>query len=182
MKKFLIVSGILFLIILSALAYIRFYYTKTFSPEATAEYSQNGTNLSVFYNRPSKKGRAIFGELVPFGSIWRTGANEATIFRTNKDLVIKGQQLKAGTYSLWTIPGEQTWEVIFNSENGQWGVNFNGEANKDPIKDVLTVEVPALTHDKEFEQFTISIEQVGEDLELILLWDKTVVVVPISVD
>lgn len=182
MKKFLIVTGILFLIILSVLGYIRFYYTKTFSPEATAEYSQKGTNLSVFYNRPSKKGRVIFGELVPYDAIWRTGANEATVFRADKDLEIKGQQLKAGTYSLWTIPGEQNWKVIFNSENGQWGVNFNGEANKDPNNDVLTVEVPALTHDKEFEQFTISIEQVGEDLELILLWDKTVVVVPISVN
>ncbi|MEP2670824.1 MAG: DUF2911 domain-containing protein [Cyclobacteriaceae bacterium] len=182
MKKFLIVTGILFLIILGVLAYIRFYYTKTFSPEATAEYNQNGTHISVFYNRPYKKGRVIFGELVPYGSVWRTGANEATVLRTDTDLMIKGQQLKAGTYSLWTVPGEQTWKVIFNSESGQWGVNFNGEANKDPKKDVLSVEVPALTHDKEFEQFTISIEQVGEDLELILLWDKTVVVVPISLN
>jgi hypothetical protein len=180
MKRFLIVTGTLFLIILGVLAYIRFYYTKTFSPEATAEYNQNGIHLSVFYNRPSKKGRVIFGELVPYETVWRTGANEATVFRTDTDLVIKGQPLKAGTYSLWTIPGEQTWKVIFNSESGQWGVNFNGEANKDPKNDVLTVEVPALTHDKEFEQFTISVEQVGEDLELILMWDKTVVVVPIS--
>lgn len=180
MKRFLIVTGALFLIILGVLAYVRFYYTKTFSPEATAEYNKNGKYLSVFYNRPSKKGRVIFGELVPYDAIWRTGANEATMFRTNTDLMIKGQLLKEGVYSLWTIPGEQTWQVIFNSESGQWGVDFNGEANKDPKNDVLTVQVPALKHDKEFEQFTISIEQVGDDLELILLWDKTVVVVPIS--
>ncbi|HCM74858.1 MAG TPA: hypothetical protein DIS90_00655 [Cytophagales bacterium] len=180
MKKFLIVTGIGFLILMGVLAYIRFYYTKTFSPEATVEYNQNGTQLSVAYNRPYKKGRVIFGELVPYDVVWRTGANEATVFGTNKNLIIKGQSLKAGKYSLWTVPGEQSWKVIFNTESGQWGVDFNGSANRDPKNDVLTVEVPALTHDKEFEQFTISIEQVGEDFELILMWDKTVVVVPIS--
>ncbi len=182
MKKFLIVTGIFFLIVIGILTFIRFYYTKSFSPEATAEYNQNGVNLKVSYNRPYKKGRVIFGGLVPYGVVWRTGANEATVFKTNKDLNIKGQLVKAGSYSLWTIPGEQSWKVILNSETGQWGVDFNGEANRDPTNDVLTVDVPALTHDKEFEQFTISIEEVGEDFELILLWDKTVVVVPISIN
>lgn len=181
MKKFLIVTGVLFLIIVGVLAYIRFYYTKSFSPEATAEYNQNGAKITVFYNRPYKKGRVIFGELVPYNKVWRTGANEATVFETGRDLTIKGQTLKAGAYSLWTIPGEQSWKVIFNSQAGQWGVDFNGEANRNPADDVVTVDVPSLSHDKEFEQFTISIEQVGEDLELILLWDKTVVVVPITI-
>lgn len=186
MKKFLIITGVFFLIIIGVLAYVRFYYTKSFSPEANAEYNQNGVKIHVFYNRPSKKGRLIFGSendnaLVPYNKVWRTGANEATIFETSKDLVVKGETLKAGTYSLWTVPGEQNWKVIFNSESGQWGVDFNGEANRDPAKDVLTVEVPSLTQDKEFEQFTISFEQVGEDLEFILLWDKTVVVVPLVI-
>lgn len=186
MKKFLIVTGVFFLIILGILAYIRFYYTKSFSPEANTEYNQNGVRIHVFYNRPSKKGRLIFGTpednaLVPYNKVWRTGANEATVFETNKDLLIQGQSLKSGAYSLWAIPGEQTWKVIFNSEVGQWGVDFNGEANRNPANDVLTAEVPVLMQDKEFEQFTISIEQVGEDLELILLWDKTVVVVPLAI-
>lgn len=180
MKKFLIISGVIFLIVFGVLAYIRFYYTKSFSPEADVEYSANGVKIHVFYNRPFKKGREIFGGLVPFDTVWRTGANEATVFETNQNLIVKGKPLKAGKYSLWTIPGEQSWKVIFNSETGQWGVDFNGAANRKAENDVLTVEVPALTHDKEFEQFTISIEQVGEDIELILLWDKTVVVVPIS--
>lgn len=186
MKKFLIITGIFFLIIIGILAYIRFYYTKSFSPEANVEYNQNGVQINIFYNRPSKKGRLIFGEakenaLVPYNKVWRTGANEATVLESNKDLLVRGQTLKAGKYSLWAIPGEQNWKVIFNSESGQWGVDFNGEANRDPKNDVLTVDVPALTQDKEFEQFTISIEQVGEDLELILLWDKTVVVVPVVI-
>ena len=182
MKKFLIVSGIFFLIALAALAYIRFFYTKSFSPEAQAEYNAKDVQILIFYNRPFKKGREIFGGLVPYDKVWRTGANEATIFETNKNLVIKGKPLKAGEYSLWTIPGEQTWKVIFNSEVGQWGVDFNGEANRKVENDVLSVEVPALSHDKVFEQFTISIEQVGDDIELILLWDKSVVVVPMSIN
>ena len=183
MKKFLIATGVLLLLIIAILAYIRFYYTKSFSPEATTEYSNNGNIIKIFYNRPFKKGRLIFGEeskgaLVPYNKVWRTGANEASVFETNKSLLIKGQRLNAGSYSLWTVPGEQNWRVIFNSESGQWGVDFNGEANRNPANDIVTVEVPALIQDKEFEQFTISIEQVGEDLELILLWDKTVIVVP----
>jgi len=183
MKKFLIATGIFFLLIIAVLAYIRFYYTKSFSPEATTEYNKNEVQIKVFYNRPFKKERLIFGEasegaLVPFNKVWRTGANEATVFESNIDLLIKGMKLRAGAYSLWTIPGEQNWKVIFNSEAGQWGVDFNGESNRNPDNDVVTVDVPALMQDKEFEQFTISIEQVGEDLELILLWDKTVVVVP----
>lgn len=186
MKKFLIITGIFFLIIIGVLAFIRFYYTKSFSPEANTEFSQNGVRIYVFYNRPYKKERLIFGDekdeaLVPYNKVWRTGANEATVFETNKDLLIKGQKLNTGSYSLWTIPGEQNWKIIFNSESGQWGVDFNGESNRNPANDVVTVEVPALTQDKEFEQFTISVEGVGEDIELILLWDKTVVVVPIVV-
>ena len=118
---------------------------------------------------------------MPYNRVWRTGANEASVFDTNRNLLVKGQRLSAGTYSLWTVPGEQNWRVIFNTESGQWGVDFNGEANRNPANDVVTVEVPALMQDKEFEQFTISIEQVGEDMELILLWDKTVVVVPMVV-
>ena len=180
MKRFLIITGVLVLVLLGIFAYNRLYYRKPFSPEATVEYNKNGKELSVFYNRPYKKGREIFGGLVPYNTVWRTGANEATVFKTNTDLLVKGKVLKAGTYSLWTVPGEQTWKVIFNNESGQWGIDFNGEANRDPAKDVLAVEVPSLTHNKEFEQFTISIEQVGEDLELILLWDKTIVVVPIT--
>ena len=78
--------------------------TKKFSPEDTISYIKNDLQLSVFYNRPFKKGRPIFGALVPFGEVWRTGANEATVFTTNKDLMLEGQVLPAGKYTLWTIP------------------------------------------------------------------------------
>jgi hypothetical protein len=185
MKKFLIVTGIVLLIIIAVLAYFRLFYTKSFSPETVAGYQADGLKISVYYNRPSKKGRLIFGEkkdnaLVPWGKVWRTGANEASTFETNQDLVISEKKLPAGKYSFWTIPGGQTWTVMFNSEIPSWGVDFNAEANRNPKTDVVSVEVPVVLQDKEFEQFTISVEKAGEDLELILLWDKTLVAIPIS--
>ncbi|MEQ8304356.1 MAG: DUF2911 domain-containing protein [Cyclobacteriaceae bacterium] len=181
MKKFLIISGVFLLIVIGILAYVRLFYTKSFSPEGIATFKEGNVHIEVLYNRPYKKGREIFGELVPYDVVWRTGANEATIFKSNNDLFINGQTLLAGDYSLWTIPNEQQWTVIFNSEVGQWGVDFNGVANRNAANDMLTVEVAPLKHDKVFEQFTISIEQVGEELELILLWDQTVIVVPMLV-
>jgi hypothetical protein len=88
--------------------------------------------------------------------------------------------LKKGKYTLWTIPRQETWTVIFNSEFGQWGVNFDGQANRDPARDVLLVDVRAVQQEKEFDQFTIAFEKVGEDAEMVLMWDKTLVAVPFS--
>jgi Protein of unknown function (DUF2911) len=167
MKKFLLVLSVIIIIILGVLIYFRVYYTKSFSPEDEVTFTNGDLNIHVFYNRPYKKGRVIFGELVPYGKVWRTGANEATIFETNKDLNFADKTLKAGKYSFFTIPGEQAWSIILNAETGQWGVGFNGEANRNPAKDVLTVDVPSVLQGKEFEQFTISVEKAGEEMELI---------------
>jgi Protein of unknown function (DUF2911). len=182
MKKILLTVGIVLLVILGVLTYFRVFYTKSFSPEATVEFENGDLRVSVFYNSPSKKGREIFAKdgLVPFGKVWRTGANEPTTFETNKDLDFGGKKLKAGKYSLWTIPGEQTWTIIFNSEVPSWGVDFNGQANRSAEKDALTVEVPVVNQDKVFERFTISVEKSSEDMELIFLWDQTLVSVPFA--
>src|SRR5690606_41827573 len=91
------------------------------------------------------------------------------------------RSLRAGTYSLWTIPRQDTWTIIFNSEHGQWGINSKGEPNRDASRDVLTVDVPSMRQDRVFEQFTISFETVGEDYEMVLMWDKTLVAVPFSI-
>lgn len=181
MKKAIVLIGIIVVLIAGAFIYFRFFYTKSFSPEAVVEFAQNDVNIKVFYNRPYKKGREIFGGLEPFGKVWRTGANEATVFETNKDLTIQGKVLKAGKYSLWTIPGEQNWKVLFNTETGQWGIDFNGESNRNPDNDVLVTEVPGVKQEKVIEQFTISIEAMDDELQLILLWDKTVVILPMTV-
>ena len=183
MRKFVIVTGVAvaLLIILGFVA--KFFMTqhkKSFSPEEEVTYSSGDLNINVFYNRPYKKGREIFGGLVPYDKVWRTGANEATTFQTNKDLSIEGNILKKGKYTLWTIPGEETWKIIFNSEYGQWGIGSDGEANRNPAKDVLTVNIHAVQQDRIFEQFTISFEKVGEDAEMVLMWDNTLVAVPFS--
>ena len=181
MKKAVVLFGIIIVLVASAFIYFRFFYTKSFSPEAAVEFTAGDLTINVFYNRPFKKGREIFGGLEPFGKVWRTGANEATIFETNKDLTIQGKVLKAGKYTLWTIPGEQTWKILFNTEIGQWGIDFNGESNRNPENDVLVAEVPSLLQDKIIEQFTISVEKMDDEIQLILLWDKTVVTLPMAV-
>lgn len=183
MKKFLIFSLIGIAVIAAIVAFIGFIQlknTKSFSPEDEVVFTADELRIKVFYNRPSKKGREIFGGLVPYNEVWRTGANEATTFETNKDLTIKGKTLKAGKYSLWTIPRESAWTVIFNSEYGQWGIDSKGEANRDPDLDVLKVDVYAVRQEQEFEQFTIAFEKNGEDAEMILFWDTTLVSVPFT--
>jgi hypothetical protein len=183
MKKFLVFSGIAVVIIIVLGAVVSFFMrkqTKSFSPEERLTFSEEGVEISVFYNRPKKKGRDIFGALVPYEKVWRTGANEATTFETNADLVFEGKTLKAGKYTLWTIPREETWTVIFNTEYGQWGINSDAEANRKPENDALRVDVHAVTQDREFEQFTISFQKTGEEAEMVLMWDKTLVAIPFS--
>jgi hypothetical protein len=183
MKRFLIFSGIalgILLILWWGVTYFRMSETKSFSPEENVVFHQDDLTIKVFYNRPYKKGREIFGQLVPYGKVWRTGANEATTFETNKDLKIDGKVLRKGKYSLWTIPNAESWTIVFNTEHGQWGINSDGEANRNPGLDALTVEAAALNQEKTFEQFTIAFNMAGEEAEMVLLWDKTVVTMPFS--
>lgn len=128
-------------------------------------------NISVTYGQPSKKGREIFGGLVPYGQVWRTGADEATEITFSHDCQFAGKPVKAGTYTLFTIPGKTEWTIILNSQLKQWGA-FGYENVKD--KDVLTATVPAKTQEKMVETFTIIPENNGLTLE----WDKTVVFIP----
>lgn len=92
-------------------------------------------NITISYSTPSVKGRTIWGDLVPYGKVWRTGANEATTFETDKDLVIQDQPLPAGKYALFTIPGKEEWIWVFNSVWDQWGAYKYDEA-----KDVLRIK------------------------------------------
>jgi hypothetical protein len=183
MKKFITFSVIAVAVII-VLAWTLLFFmrkqTKSHSPEEIATYADGDLKIDVVYNRPFKKERLIFGGLVPYDTTWRTGANEATTFETNKDLRFEGKALPKGKYTLWTIPRKDTWTVIFNSEFGQWGVNFEGQANRDPDRDVLKIDVPAVTSQQPFEQFTISFEKTGENAEMVLLWDTVVVAVPFS--
>jgi hypothetical protein len=103
------------------------------SPPAEAHAQIGDKAISLNYSSPAVKGRTIWGDLVPYGKVWRTGANEATIFETSGDLVINGQKLPAGKYGLFTIPGEKEWTIIFNSVWDQWGA-FKYDASKDVLR------------------------------------------------
>ena len=126
-KKFIWVFGtllvflLLFMLIIGPLIKIQ---TKKQSPEQNITYHQGDLKLNVFYCSPIKKNRVIFGELIPYGKVWRTGANEASTFSTNKDLMIDGKSLAKGVYTLWTIPNENSWQIIFNSKTTQQGGFF----------------------------------------------------------
>lgn len=155
--------------------------TKKNSPEKTEVYQKDGYDLLVNYSSPFKKGRVIFGELVPYDKVWRTGANEPTRFETKTDLLIKDNPLKAGKYSLWTIPGRTSWKVIFNSEIPDWGATLSSggtEATRNPETDVLEIEVPVIDMTDVQESFTIGfVDSYG--LFMTLTWDQTRVQVPI---
>ncbi len=153
--------------------------TKKHSPEQTVTHTVNDLNFSIFYNRPYKKGRDIFGDLVPYNKVWRTGANEATTFTTDKDVSIDGSLLKAGTYTIWTIPNENSWKVIFNTEEYGWGVNMDGTVKRDPAHDALTIEVPVHRLLNVVEQFSIYFEDANGFTILYLAWDTTSIAIPI---
>ncbi len=156
--------------------------TKKNSPQKVVSYDNNGMDLTVHYSSPFKKGRIIFGELVPFNEVWRTGANEPTTFTTATAIKIGTQDLAAGTYSLWTLPGEQRWKVMFNDEVPDWGVTISSggrETTRDESRDVVQLEVPVIALPSPEESFTIKFEDAGQ-LYLDLIWDQTKIQVPIS--
>jgi hypothetical protein len=148
-------------------------FTKSKSPAETAKFDQNGLSVQVDYCRPYKKGREIFGKLLPYGQIWRTGANEATIFDVKQDIKVGDKTLKAGKYTLWTVPNADKWTIVLNSETGQWGTMY------DEKKDVLRVDVPVGKAAEAMEQFKINFAAAEGGADMVLSWDNTEVKVPI---
>lgn len=156
-------------------------HTKSFSPEDTVTYQRGNLQLEVYYNRPFKKGRRIFGGLVPYGKVWRTGANEPTTFKTKTAILVDGSPLQAGKYSLWTIPDKKSWKVIFNKKMYSWGVRRNSnKASRDPDYDVLVLEVPVVRNSKTIERFSIYFEQQNELTLFDLAWDRVLISIPIK--
>lgn len=134
----------------------------------------SSVNATVTYGRPYKKDRDIFGGLEKFGVVWRLGADEATTITFDKDVKFGGEGIQAGTYTLFALPNEQEWTIILNSQLGQWGA-FGYDKNK--TKDVAKMTVPVKKLDKVVEQLTIRFDK---DNSMIIEWDKTQVVVPLS--
>lgn len=150
------------------------------SPHDSASVTLGGKTVTITYGRPYMKGRKIFGGLVPFGKVWRTGADDATTFTTDGDLMLGTLHVPAGTYALFTIPGEKEWTVILNKVAKTWGA-YEYEKNKaqDLGTTTGTVSHPATPP---FEQFTIGFEEAsGNKATLVLTWDTTRVSVPVMV-
>ncbi len=174
-----IISGIIIIGLLSM--YFIKQNTKKHSPEETITHIVKDATFTVFYNRPYKKNREIFGNLVPYGKVWRTGANEATTFTTNKDIMVDGTKLKAGTYTVWTIPNPKSWKFILNNKEYSWGVNMDGSVKHDPEYDVLTIELPSQPLLNVVEQFSIYFEDANDFSIMYLAWDRTFIAVPIKI-
>lgn len=130
--------------------------SKRASPPAKVEQTVSDADIVIDYSQPSVKGRDIYGDLVPYGEVWRTGANEATTFETDKDLEIQGKTLPAGKYALFTIPGEDEWTIIFNEEHEQWGAY-----DYDASKDVLRVTAEPMDAAEPMEKLKIIITEDG---------------------
>lgn len=123
----------------------------------------DGVKITINYGSPAVKGRQIWGALVPYNEVWRTGANEATNIEFSKDVLIEGQELKAGKYGLFTIPSENEWTIIFNSVWDQWGAY-----DYDASKDVLRIKVTPKTHEPLAERLDFIIGKNG----ISLVWEK----------
>ncbi|HEX6098813.1 MAG TPA: DUF2911 domain-containing protein [Thermoanaerobaculia bacterium] len=143
---------------------------KPLSPATKAEATVKGKKITVDYSAPSKRGRAIMGELVPYGKVWRTGANAATTLTTEADLMIGSLHVPAGKYTLFTIPGEKEWTLIVNKQTGQWGTNY------DEKQDLGRVKLTVVPVQKPVETFNIA---VGDTLAF--SWDNTKAWVPVVV-
>ena len=115
------------------------------SPSSTLKQSVGLTDVTVEYSRPSMRGRTIFGDLVPYGKLWRTGANKNTTLEFSTDVTIDGQALKAGTYAIFTKPGESSWEIIFYSDTDNWGTPQKWDDSKVAAK--TNAEVYAMPMD-----------------------------------
>lgn len=148
------------------------------SPIEMATYKYRDSYIKVTYGSPYKRGRDIFGNLVPYDQVWRTGANEATEITSTRNIMFGGKFLKAGTYSIFTIPGVDQWMVILNKEVGQFGA-----FEYDRTKDMMRVEIKPIETPNSSENFLINFSPSDKEKEVILFlwWDRTRIEIPIGI-
>ncbi|MBD3750014.1 MAG: DUF2911 domain-containing protein [Sphingobacteriales bacterium] len=160
-KERLIITGILILFVVFN-AHAQAAKSKRLSPPAkVTETTNSGITISVAYSQPAINGRTIGKEIAPYGEVWRTGANEATVFEINKDVKINGKTLPAGKYGLYSIPGKDKWTFMFNKVWKQWGTSYNEK------EDALRVDTKPMFSKEFIERMTFKISKKGE---VNLLW------------
>jgi hypothetical protein len=143
------------------------------SPRDSVRATVGRATISINYGRPSMRGRQIFGNVVPWNEVWRTGANAATGFTTSTDLVMGGKTIPAGSYTLWTIPGPRSWTLILNTQTGQWGTAY------DPSRDLVRVDMNVVLMAEPVERLTIAVEPRDQGGILKVVWETTEASIPL---
>lgn len=139
------------------------------SPPAQAQCKfSDGKTLTINYSSPRAKGRKIFGELVPYGQVWRTGANEATTFVTDTNLAVGGKDVPAGSYTMFTVPNADKWTLIINKKTGEWGIPYKYEGDELVRADMKVSATPSPV-----ENFTIALAPMGGGCTLSINWEST---------
>jgi len=142
--------------------------------EATVTFA-DGKTVAIQYSRPSVRGRKIFGGLVPYDQVWRTGANSATSLKTDVALTIAGASVPAGSYTLYTLPGMNSWKLIINKQTGQWGTEY------DQGQDLARVDMKVTQRPSGVELFTISFDKTGSNSATLKLeWENTIATVEVK--
>ena len=144
-------------------------------PAKTACKFADGKTISVNYSSPRMRGRKIFGDVVPFGEVWRVGADDATAFFTNVDLIVGGKNIPAGRYTLFALPTPAKWTLIVSKKIGEWGIPYPGEKFDFALMDMKISKLPA-----PLENFTISFDQAGSSCTMKLDWESTRASIEIS--
>jgi hypothetical protein len=177
MKKMIAMGGVLALILVCGLAVsAQQDKAKRPSPPAQATWDLGGgKSVTIDYSSPRAKGRKIYGELVPFGQVWRTGANEATTLVTPVDLTIGGTTVPAGSYTIFTVPNKDKWTLVISKKTGEWGTDYPGQAN-----DLARVDMKVSALPSPVDNFTISFEKAGSGANLNIDWETTRASVAVS--
>lgn len=175
MKRFLLVFTLVGGLNIGAHAQENFHMPQA-SPGITIDQNFSTSFIKLDYSRPALRGREVFGEMIPYGELWRTGANASTKISFGEDVMIDGKALKAGTYSLYTIPGKKIWAIIFNTNLEHWGTEgFNDNET------ALKLTAPVKTLDKKQENFEIQVENITKNsADIVISWENTSVAIPVK--
>ncbi len=176
--KRIVISMSLFALLLSSGAAYSQLKLPALSPTARVSQDFSISNIEIAYSRPSMRGRKVMGEMVPYGKVWRTGANASTKIKFGEDLEIAGQRIKAGEYSVYTIPDRDKWEVVFSTATGNWSADgFPREY------DAARLKIKPITLNEDVQTFTIAISDITfTSCKIEMMWERTMIVIPVVAD
>ena len=175
MKTLVLISAVLLAVATLAPAQMK-DKSKRPSPPANTECKfSNGKTVKIDYSSPRAKGRKIFGGLVPYGEVWRTGANEATTFVADTNVEVGGTSVPAGSYTIFTIPAADKWTLIINKKTGEWGIPYKYESDE-----LAKVPMTVSKTSGPVEDFTIAFDQSGQKCALSMEWEDTRAEVDVS--